>query len=353
MKTNRLIALSLALLMLFGLSACGSAAKSANAASGYYSYSTSEMAAPAEAPAYVYEMAEEDWAYDEEGFAAAAPAQVDAPSQKPETDTIRVDKIIYSSDVTLEVSDLDKAIAQLTELIGQYGGFVESSSVSGNTYYNIARGNIGSRSASYTIRIPSESFSTVMNSFSTIGNVPYSSTYTQNITSQYYDTQARLTAYRTQEQTLLQMMEKAESVADLIAIEDKLTDVRYCIESLQSTLNNWDRKVNFSTIMLTVSEVKEYTPTKDPTFGEKLLKSAQDGLIGAVKLLSDLLLWLLEALPTLIILGLIVFGLVKAVIGIRRHSKKPKAAKKERRFLRSNSAEAPEAPAAEAPQQEE
>ena len=45
-----------------------------------------------------------------------------------------------------------------------------------------------------------------MGSLSTLGNVPYSYTYTENVSAQYYDVQSRLTAYKTQETRLLEMM---------------------------------------------------------------------------------------------------------------------------------------------------
>ena len=97
---------------------------------------------------------------------------------------------------------------------------------------------------------------------------PIPHTYTENVTSQYYDTQARLTAYQTQEARLLEMMEKAETVEDIITIEEKLTDLRYRIESLQSTLKNWDRQVSYSTISLDVEEVQEYTPETPAAKGQ-------------------------------------------------------------------------------------
>ena len=64
--------------------------------------------------------------------------------------------------------------------------------------------------------------------------------------------QSRLTAYKTQETRLLEMMEKAQTVEDTITIEEKLTELQYKIDSLQSSLNIWDRHVNYITISLNV-----------------------------------------------------------------------------------------------------
>ena len=322
MKMKKLCALTLAVLMLFSLCACGSsAARGQNSSYAVaapkedYAYSSAAYDMEAEMP-----MAAEEDAYG--GFSAnatAAPAEAgSAPSAAPSAGDIAVEKIIYSANATVETTAFDETIEKLDALIASYGGFVESSSISGNNYYSASRGYSSNRSADYRIRIPSRDFATLMNSLSTLGNVPYSNTYTENITSQYYDVQARLSAYRTQEQSLLEMMEKAETVTELLEIQDYLTDVRYHIESLQSSLTNWDRQVSYSTISLTISEVKEYTPEARLSFGQRLVSAFSRGLKGIGEFFSDLLLWLLEALPALVVLAVVAFLIVLLVRRIRR-----------------------------------
>lgn len=318
---KKLTAVLLALVMLLSLAACGSAAKGQSAYSAsapaaaredagmanYMVYdSAAEMEEPMPAPAEAY--AGGGLAAEENAAATGAPAAGD----------IAVDKIIYSASATVETTDFDESIAQLEALIAHYGGFVESSSISGNNYYHSSRGYASSRSADYRIRIPSRDFAAVMSSLSTLGNVPYSNTYTENITSQYYDVQARLDAYRTQEQSLLDMMAKAEKVSDLLEIQNQLTDVRYHIESMQSTLTNWDRQVSYSTINLSVQEVQEYTPEARLSFGAQLSLALSRGIKGVGEFFRDLLLWLLEALPALILLAVVVVLIVLLVRRIRR-----------------------------------
>lgn len=333
---KKALALILALAAVFSLTACGQAAKSADTAY-YYSASDDGWYPEADFAAgevfYSAEYAAQDIgianAYSREAAAPEAVPQEEsnAPSENP-------DKIIYSADATVETTKFEDTLAQLDELIKKYGGWVESSSVSGANYYSISRGNKNSRSASYTIRIPSGDFNSVMSGLTALGNVPYSHIYTENVTAQYYDTQARIDSYKTQEQSLLRLMDKAESVEDIITIESKLAEVRYSIESLQSTINNWDRRVSYSTVYLTVDEVSEYTPEAVVTvsFGEKLVKAVKDGFRSAGEFLSGLVLWLVEALPTLVIIAVIGFGIFMAVrpaIRKRRARKEEKKARKE------------------------
>ena len=332
---KKVTALFLACLMLLSLCACGSAASGkTQSSSAYYD----------EAPAAAMEMAynaysggnaafseaEADYAA---GFGASAP--VPAPTPQPEggaeQPAEKPDKIIYQSDVTVETTVFDETVGMISGLVDSYGGWIESSSVSGSNYYQKARGTAATRNASYTLRIPSARFTEVMDSFSELGNIPYSHIYTENVSAQYYDAQARLKAYTTQETRLLEMMELAESVEDVIIIEDRLTELRYQIESIQSSLNNWDRRVSYSTIHLTVQEVKEYTPEEkvNPTYGEELKKALKDGFKNAGEFLKNLLVFLVEVLPVLLILVPVVWLAVWLIRKLLRGSEARKAARAE------------------------
>ena len=322
---KKITALLLALVTLFCLAGCGSSAKAQSA----------PVPAPAarEDFAYSNSFASYDLAEPEMPMEAAAQATGGLASEgsgpsvsgAPSAGDIAVDKIIYSASATVETTDFDGTVEKLEALIAQYGGFVESSSVSGNNYYHTSHGYASSRSADYRIRIPSRDFGTVMNALPTLGNVPYSNTYSENITSQYYDVQARLDACRTQEQTLLDMMAKAEKVSDMLEIQEQLSDVRYRIESLQSTLTNWDRQVSYSTITLSVQEVQEYTPESKTPFGEQLRLALVRGFKGVGEFFREMLLWLLEALPALVLLAAFVVLVVLLVRRIRRRAKARRA----------------------------
>ena len=292
---KKALSLLLAALLVFALCACGSADTASSAPAASYDMAYTENAYPAEAEEYG-------------GFAVTGGTQLEsgsgaAPEGSPE-------KLIYSASATVETTEFDGTIEKLSALVEQYGGFVESSSVNGSNYYTQSRGYSSTRCASYVIRVPSDKFSALMGSLSTLGNVPYSHTYTENITAQYYDTDARLTAYQVQEARLLEMMEAAKTVEDLIAIEEKLTELRYQIESLQSTLKNWDRQVAYSTLDLEVQEVIEYTPESRMSYGQELALALTNGLKRTGEFFKDLLLAIVGALPALVILAVVLAILI-------------------------------------------
>ena len=324
---KKTISLLLLAALCLSLCACGdsggrAADEAKSADDGYYRANGSYIAT------------EETWAAEEpemefDGDYGLAPVPApqsakDGESTAPE----KPDKIIYSANVQVETTDFDGSMAKLDELIAQYGGWVESSSVNGSNYADRSRGNVSRRSASYVLRFPSDRFNELMGSLSTLGNVPYTHVYTENVTAQYYDVQARLTAYEAQEQRLLEMMELAETVEDIIILEDRLTEVRYQIERLQTSLNNWDRQVSYSTVYLDLNEVQEYTPEPQvqPSFGQKLLSALKNGLHGLGSFFSELLFGLTEALPALLLI--LALALIPLLV-LRKKWKKRKARKAE------------------------
>ena len=297
---KKILCLAVALLMIFSLAACGRKSYAAATADAYsYPNAYEEGSGLA---SYKTEMVAEEAPAPEAAMSGGGNGSADssAPSANPE-------KIIYTADVTVESTEFESSLDGLMKLIEEYGAYVESSTVNSATYNTISSGASYTRSAYYTVRVPVKSFDAMMSSLSTLGNIPSSNVYSDNITARYYDTQARLNNYIAKETRLVELLEQAESVSDVIAIENELTETRYMIESLQTTINSWDSQVSYSTIYVSLREVKAYTPAQQASFGKQLINAAEDGF----DLLKDFVLWLVEALPVIIIIGLILFGLIK------------------------------------------
>ena len=339
---KKTLALLLALLMALSLCACGSTAKPAAVFQTASDSAYTNAAAPVPMPAadFDYEAAAEEAG----GFAAAAGSLREAEGDNPPQ--MDPEKIIYSSDVTVETTTFDEAIGKVETLVKAHGGWIESSSVNGANYYDSARGYTRNRSASYILRIPSNSFQELMGSLSELGNVPYSHTYTENVTAQYYDVDAHLNAYKAQETRLLEMMELAETVEDVIALESRLSELRYQIESLQSTLNNWDRRVSYSSIYLELKEVQIYTPEPERrvSYGEELLGALRDGLAAVGSFFRNFLIVLAASLPLLLVLGVLV---LLAVWLVRKLLRRRKARKEAKRAAMAAAAATKPAPAEE------
>ena len=332
--TASLLCLLLAALLLCG---CGSAKQSAVTAdqakaeeNGYW-YSESEMAAPMEAPAMAAPIPMPEAAA---GGIANTSASTTTAAKAESRGQMQTEKIIYSAYAEVETTEYEKTVEAVSEMVERFGGFIESSSISGANYYRSSRGLKSLRSASFSLRIPCEHFEELTNSLSELGNVPYCNTSSENVTAAYYDVEARKIAYETQEKRLLEMLEIAESVEDLLAIQQQLTNVQYEIDSLQSRLTNYDRQVSYSTVNLTVSEVEEYTetPIVKLSYGEKLTQRFKSSCENVGEFFVDGSLWFMGNLPE------IVLWTVAVVIGwklgkslLSRRNGTPRKSRKERR----------------------
>ncbi len=242
------------------------------------------------------------------------------------------DKIIYTSDVELETLEFDQTITDLYDLIERNGAFIESSSISGTGYNTKYYGSVW-RSARFSIRVPRENFAGMTGSLASIGNVTYSTTSADNITASFLDTESRLKAYRTEETSLLEMLEKAETVEDMITVQDRLSWVRYEIESLTSTLNNWQNEVDYSTINLNINEVKKYTeePVLPKTFGEEIREGFTSSVSWLKQALRDVIVFLASAAPVLVlpIIILLPAGIIALIIVLCVRGKKKKNRKQD------------------------
>jgi hypothetical protein len=232
--------------------------------------------------------------------------------------SLSAEKIIYSYSATVETTKFDETLGTLNTMLGQYGAFIETSYVSGSKY-----GYDSFRSASYVIRVPVKNFAALTGGLDTLGNVYNENTTSENITAQFTDTESRLNTYRTEESRLLSMLDKADTVEDMITIEARLSDVRYQIESLTSMLRNWQNEVDYSTVTLYINEVEELTdqlPTQR-TYWEKI----GDGFTATLKGIGDFfkafLMVIIVASPVLLILAVIA---VVVIVLIRKSTRKKK-----------------------------
>jgi hypothetical protein len=205
-------------------------------------------------------------------------------------------------------------------MVARYNGFLESSYITGSDYRTEYYGWDSYRTAQFVIRIPKEHFKEMTDGLSELGNVTSSSAQAQNITSQYTDTESQLKAYRTEEERLLKILEKADTVADMITIEDRLSQVRYNIESLTTQLNTWDSRINYSTLELYIREVSELTeePVIKKTFWQEIVSGVKGSALWLIRFLKSSVVFILSAVPVLVIPAVIVVIILLVIRSRRR-----------------------------------
>ena len=228
-------------------------------------------------------------------------------------------KWVITMSLTAETENLTDAMGLLAEKIQASGGYVESQSVSG-TAVNSGR----SPSAYITVRIPAEQLDSFVEDVSGMTNVVSSSRYVEDITLSYTDTEGRVKALKTEEARLLELMEQAETMSDLLEIEGRLTEVRYQLENYTSTLRLYDNQVDYATLDLTLREVEKFTPPEKQGFWEKVTSGLADSIVDLGQGIVDFAAWVLIELPYLVLVGLLGWLLVF----LTRRSIKKRRAKK-------------------------
>ena len=188
-----------------------------------------------------------------------------------------------------------------------------------------------------TVRVPSQKYEEFINAIEGEEKITSKNSQVENITKSYYETAALLESSRIQEERLLDMMENAYSIEDMIAIETRLTEVQKEINVYKSQLAVMDTNVSYSTVTLSVEGVRRYTEVKNTfKFTDRLSNTVRESWESFWNILE----WLLFLVIRLIPIILIFTPIVLLIIFIIRRTQPPeirqmkKQAKQERKRRR-------------------
>ena len=231
-------------------------------------------------------------------------------------------KLIKTTSLTIQTADFQNYIAALEAAVNQFQGYVENSDLRGT----------GTHRASYTVRIPAKDVDAFLASLSDKGVTASKSTSVEDVTLSYTDTESHLKALRTEEASLLRLLEQAETVADIMDVESRLSDVRYEIESYESQLRLYDNLIDYATINFTIQEVlreEEIIEEKAGTW-EQIGHNLKNNIYAVGEFFRILFIGLVSILPFLLIVALVVFIVLYFALFLpRRKRKKAMSARKD------------------------
>ena len=141
-------------------------------------------------------------------------------------------KFIITVNLDAEAEELDSALSAISEKLTALDGYMESQNIYNGSAYSGRR----YRYANLTLRVPAEHLDEFTAAVGSVSNVVSSSRNTDDVTLQYVDTESRVKALETERDRLLELMEQAETMSDLLEIESRLTDVRGELERYASEL---------------------------------------------------------------------------------------------------------------------
>lgn len=306
---------------------CGGSSKSME-------YATTDDAAPAadydsgggylSDDIYSYAASESSYVQEE---TAELPEEEMGGSKSPEVaDTKR--KLIKNVDLEVETEEFDTLLSTVEQKTEKLAGYIEESYTYNGSEYR-GRKN---RNANLTIRIPAEKLNTFLSEVADVSNVISRNDRVTDVTLQYVDMESHKKALVAEQNRLLELLEQAENIEDIIAIESRMSEVRYQIESMESQLRTMDNQVSYSTVYLSIEEVKQFTPVKEQSVGEKIVTGFRKSLTNVGTGLLNFGIGFIIGIPYILLLGvfiIIVVVVIRFIVKKGNSGKDTKASKNE------------------------
>lgn len=215
-------------------------------------------------------------------------------------------KIVRTAQMSVEVEDMDAAVAALQERVQALGGTVDSCEISGR------RGE--GRWASLTLSVPGGALDGFLSGAGALGTVTREASQTTDMTDTYYDNASRLESARAQKQRLDELYAQAQDMSDIIEITDAIYELQWEIDTLTGANQRIDTCVALSQVSISLTEKASDAPEETPDLLTRVKESAQDGVEALADFLESLLLLIIWALPWLVLIA----AVVAVIAGIRR-----------------------------------
>ena len=226
-------------------------------------------------------------------------------------------KLIKKVYIDAETEDMDTLLTQVTGQIQALGGYIESQEIYNGSSYSSYR----YQNANMTIRIPAEKLDSFVSQVKGVSNVVNYNETTDDVTLTYVSTESRIAALEIEQERLLNLLSKAENMEDLLTIEERLTEVRYELEQVNSQLRVLANQVNYATVNLNIQQVKVYTEVEEQTVWQRISSGFSGNLRDIGEGLVNFFVWLVTYSPQLIFWAVVI---TIAVVVVRRRFKRRK-----------------------------
>jgi hypothetical protein len=240
---------------------------------------------------------------------AAAPV-TSGNASSPESQIVKIGTI------SIQVASLDDSVASAADQVHVLGGWLAGSD---------RTSTMAEDTASVTYRIPADKFEDALAVMRKLGvKILGEHTESTPVGGQIVDLQARIANLRASEKALQAIMDKATTIADILAVQQRLTDVQGQIEELSGQLAGLTDQATYSTLTVifvvpipaTPSPSFSPTPSPSPT-ASPIAWSAGDqagqaaGALGEVgKATATALIWIAILVVPIAVVGIVLLGLL-------------------------------------------
>lgn len=259
---------------------------------------------------------EEDVYYEEDGYYEKDSASGLQTIQE-ENQGAKLIRTVYLS---LDTENFEDAITIVEQKTNQAGGYIQSSEL-----YDYSNG----RNQDIVVRIPYEKVDEFLDGIDAYGTITHKSDYIEDVTLQYSDVETHIENLETQHERLLELLEQAENLEDIIILNERLTTVETELDSYKKQIRNYDNLVSYSTITISIREQEYVTPAEDKTIGGRITSGLAETMYNIKTFFSNLLVWFVVSLPVLLIIAVIVVIIVLVIKTIIKRHRKKKAMKQQ------------------------
>ena len=233
-------------------------------------------------------------------------------------------KLIRNADISVQTEQFDKLSESIEKRTTELGGYIESSGVYNNDYRGTEL-----RNANYTVRIPADRLDEFLDTALTDGKVTSKNISVDDITLRYSDLESRVKALKLEQDRLMELMNQAQDVDAIIALETRLSEIRYELDSIQSSLKIYDNQLTYSTVYVYVDEVKAVSSEAGDSFGEKIAAGFKNNLIGLGEFIENAAVFAIINIPAILLLIAVIAAAAVIVRAVIRKLKGNRNKKKE------------------------
>ena len=238
------------------------------------------------------------------------------------------EKKIRTVNLSLECKSMEGAEKELKDKVKAQGGYIESEDYSAISQWN------DTKRMNFTIRLPKGNVDSFLDFLNGEGRILSKSENLQDVRLQYRDAKNHIKALETEQERILALMEKAETVDQLIALENRLTDIRYQLDSYNSEILDYDNKVDFSTIYLELQESIDgkINQSGNYSFFDRVRDGFFRNLFEIRLFFEDTALFVLVFIPQILLVLLIILLIVfanKKLLNRKKKEKQPERNKAE------------------------
>lgn len=221
-------------------------------------------------------------------------------------------KIIKTANIDITVKNLDKFLSDIKASVDSLGGYISAENQESNQYNDY-------RNSEITIRVPAEKFDSFINGTETFGTVTSKNITSNDETSNYVDIESKMKSLETEQKALMNLLEKADSLDNIIQLQNRLSEIRGEIESYKSQLKLIDSQVDYSTVTIYASEQERVIKT-DGSFGSQVKEKFLNSLFSIGDFFESFAINFLGAIPYIVIVAVI--AVIVIVIVKKKKNKK-------------------------------